>query len=105
MLVGRAGKPRTEGIDPYIHAIAIHGVDGVRTVYVLGYGEGVQYIGDIAHVAREQGIATDFSIEDFKALDHNQLREAPYRIGRLALDAEGAAEYIAKRHPRQTRDG
>ena len=96
VLVGMRGKPRVEGIKPYLDAVAIKGADGARTVYVLGYGEGRHYVRDVARAAQDQNIVTDFSIEDYQALDRREVREVPYRIARLVMDPNGAVGFVKK---------
>ena len=43
VLVGIPHKLRFEGTRPYVRAAAIHNERGARTVYLLGYSEGVRF--------------------------------------------------------------
>ena len=68
VLVGIPDKLRFEGTRPYIRRAAIHNERGARTVYLLGYNEGVHFVQEIAAEAKARGIVRSFEIEEYRAI-------------------------------------
>ena len=92
VLVGKFGKPRTEGTGPYITAAAIHNKDGARTVYVWGYEDGVNFVRDIANDAKDKRLVKSFEIDDYSAVVGDQASK--FRIARMDMNTEAVIEFL-----------
>ena len=56
VLVGIPDKLRFEGTRPYVRRTAINNKEGARTVYLLGYNEGIHFVREIATEAKARGL-------------------------------------------------
>ena len=95
VLVGIPGKLRSEGTKPYVRRAAIHNADGARTVYLLGYNEGVRSILDIATEAKARGIVDSFEIEDYVAIVGSDVSK--HRLARMTM-VPGAGVRFLEEH-------
>ena len=94
VLVGKHGKPRSEGTSPYIEAAAIHNSDGARTVYLWGYEDGVNFVRDIARDAKEQGLVRTFDIDDYSGVVGDSASK--FRIARMTMNAGAVGEFLKR---------
>ena len=92
VLVGIPNKLRFEGNGPYIHAAAIHNEHGARTVYLLGYNEGVHFVHKIAAEAEAMGIVRSFEIEEYRAIVGNEVSK--HRLARMTMVPDGGAKFL-----------
>ena len=92
VLVGIPDKLRFEGTRPYIRRAAIHNERGARTVYLLGYNEGVHFIQEIAAEAKARGIVRSFEIEEYRAIVGNEVSK--HRLARMTMVPEGGAKFL-----------
>ena len=83
VLVGIPDKLRFEGTKPYVRRAAIHNADGARTVYLLGYNEGVHSILDIATEAKARGLVDSFEVEDYVAIVGSDVSK--HRLARMRM--------------------
>lgn len=92
VLVGIPYKLRLEGTRPYIRAAATHNANGARTVYLLGYNEGVHAIGDIASEAKARGIVSSFEIDEYTAIVGNEVSK--HRLARMTMVPGGGVRFL-----------
>ena len=92
VLVGIPGKLRFEGTRPYVRRAAMHNSGGARTVYLLGYSEGVRFVRDIAAEAKARGIVDSFEIEDYVAIVGNDVSK--HRLARMAMVPGAGARFL-----------
>ena len=92
VLVGIPDKLRFEGTRPYVRRAAIDNDRGARTVYLLGYNEGVHFVGDIAAEAKARGIVSSFEIEEYAAIVGDEV--STHRLARMAMVPEGGRKFL-----------
>ena len=92
VLVGIPNKLRFEGTGPYIRAAAIHSERGARTVYLLGYNEGVHFVREIAVEAEARGIVQSFEIEEYHAIVGTEVSK--HRLARMTMVPEGGTKFL-----------
>ena len=95
VLVGMTGKPEREGTGPYIQAAAIHSQNGARTVYLLGYNEGANFIRDIANEAKEKRLIQSFEIDSYSAVVENT--GLKHTLARMAMIPDNAIKFLEAR--------
>ena len=92
VLVGIPDKLRFEGTRPYIRRAAIHNERGARTVYLLGYSEGVHFVNEIATEAEARGIVRSFEVEEYRAIVGNEVSK--HRLARMTMVPDGGAKFL-----------
>lgn len=92
ILVGIPGRLRIEGTRPYIRRAAIHNERGARTVYLLGYHEGVHSVRKIAGEAKARGIVSSFEIEEYTAIVGNETSR--HSLARMTMVPGGGAKFL-----------
>lgn len=96
VLVGIPYKLQSQGTRPYIKAIAMDSDKGCRTIYLLGYNEGIHYVGRIARQAKRLGIVESYSTDTYDAVVRNQLSKQ--EIARLHVP-DGAGTRFLEMYP------
>jgi len=93
MLVGAVDRLQFEGTKPYVKRTAMNNADGARTVYLIGYNLGVDYVPLVAKEAKQRGIVDEYEIHAYDALIGGELRRQvlaslsiPEGSGRRFLD-------------------
>ena len=94
VLVGIPDKLRFEGTRPYVRRAAIHSDRGARTVYLLGYNEGVRFVGDIAAEAQARGLVSSFEIEDYHATMVTGVSK--HRLARMTMVSGSGTKFLAE---------
>ena len=61
----------------------MHNSEGARTVYLLGYNEGVHFVRDIATEARARGIVDSFEFEDYLVIVAEGVSK--HRLARMTM--------------------
>ena len=92
VLVGIPDKLRFEGTRPYVRRAAIHNRRGARTVYLLGYNEGVHFVRDIAAEAKARGIVSSFEIEEYTAIVGDDVSN--HRLARMTMVPGGGRKFL-----------
>ena len=92
VLVGIPDKLRFEGTRPYVRAAAIDNERGARTVYLLGYNEGVHFVGDIAAEAKARGIVSSFEIEEYTAIVGDDVSN--HKLARMTMVPGGGSKFL-----------
>lgn len=83
VLVGMPFKLLEQGTHPYVKAAAIHSDRGSRTVYLLGYSQGIEYVPQIAQELVRRAIASSYTIDEYTPVVHGVVTK--HRLARLAL--------------------
>ena len=83
VLVGIPNKLLFEGIRPYVRRVAINEQQGARTVYLLGYNEGTNYVEPIAREAQRRGLVENYAIELYDALVRDKVQR--HKLARLTM--------------------
>ena len=94
VLVGIPGKLRLEGTRPYVRRAAIHSDRGARTVYLLGYNEGLRFVRDIAVEAKARGLVSSFEIEDYNATVVTEM--SIHRLARMTMVPGSGTKFLAE---------
>jgi hypothetical protein len=94
VLVGIPDKLRFEGTRPYIRRAAIHSDRGARTVYLLGYNEGLRFVRDIADEAKARGLVSSFEIEDYNATVVTEMSR--HRLARMTMIPGSGTKFLAE---------
>lgn len=96
MLVGERDKLNFEGTKPYVRRTAMDNAAGARTVYLIGYNLGVNFVPGIAREAKQRGIASKFEIDEYSAFIGNQVKDQV--IARLSVP-DGAGKRFLELYP------
>lgn len=96
VLVGIFDKLRIEGTRPYVRRVAIDGDRGCRTVYLIGYNMGANYVESIAKECKFRGIVDHYKIDKYKALVRNNVSQQV--VARLSIP-DGAGTTFLHEHP------
>ena len=94
VLVGIPHKLHFKGTRPYVLAAAIHNENGARTVYLLGYNEGVGFVRRIAAEAKARGLVSSFEIEDYTAIVDDQVSR--HKLARMAMVPGSGIKFLAE---------
>ena len=92
VLVGIPDRLRLEGTRPYIRRTAIHNKLGARTVYLLGYNQGVHSVRDIAAEAEARGIVSSFEIEEYTAIVRDDVSN--HKLARMTMVPGGGRKFL-----------
>ena len=95
VLVGIPHKLHFKGTRPYVLAAAIHNENGARTVYLLGYNEGVGFVRRIADEAKARGLVSSFEIEDYTAIVDDQVSR--HKLARMTMVPGSGTKFLAER--------
>jgi len=96
MLVGERDKLNFEGSKPYVRRTAMDNAAGARTVYLIGYNLGVNFVPGIAREAKQRGIASKFEIDGYSAFIGNTVKDQV--IARLSVP-DGAGKRFLELYP------
>ena len=94
VLVGIPHKLHFKGTRPYVLAAAIHNENGARTVYLLGYNEGVRFVRDIAVEAKARGLVSSFEIEDYNATIVTEVSR--HKLARMTMVPGSGTKFLAE---------
>ena len=92
VLVGIPDKLRFEGSRPYVRRAAINNERGARTVYLLGYNEGVHFVREIAAEAKARGIVSSFEIEEYTAIVGDDVSN--HKLARMTMVPGGGRKFL-----------
>jgi hypothetical protein len=96
ILVGAKDKLSFEGSKPYVRRTAKDNAEGARTVYLIGYNLGVNFIPGIAREAKQRGIVDKYEINEYSALIGNWVKNQV--IARLSIP-DGAGKRFLELYP------
>ena len=96
VLVGIPGKLESEGNRPYVRRSAINADRGARTVYLVGYNRGVEYVPRIAKEAQRRGIVNSYETHQYNALVRGDVTKQV--VARLSI-IEGAGSRFLQTYP------
>ena len=92
VLVGIPDKLRFEGTRPYVRRAAINNKEGARTVYLLGYNEGVHFVREIATEAQARGLVRSFEIEEFTAIVGDDVSN--HILARMSMVPDSGSRFL-----------
>ena len=96
ILVGLTDRLQFEGSKPYIRRTAMDNADGARTVYLVGYNLGVNFVPEIAKEAKQRGIVSRYEVNEYSALIKNEVKRQV--VARLSIP-DGAGNRFLESYP------
>jgi hypothetical protein len=96
ILVGQVDKLQYEGTKPYVRRAALDNSNGARTVYLIGYNLGNNYVTNIAREVQQRGISNESEIHEYQALIGTEVKKQT--IARLSIP-DGAGSEFLKQYP------
>ena len=96
VLVGIIDKLMREGTRPYVRRVAIDGDRGCRTVYLIGYNVGIDYVEPIAQECKTRGIVDNYKLDKYEVWVRGS--RSKQIIARLSVP-DGAGSAFLQEHP------
>ena len=96
ILVGIPDRLLFEGSRPYVRRAAINESEGARTIYLLGYNEGLHFVEAIAKECQARGLVESYETELYDAIVRDDVRR--HRITRL-IAKPGEGSRFLDEHP------
>ena len=93
ILVGLTDKLQFEGSKPYVRRTAIDNSKGARTVYLIGYNLGVDFVPKIAREVQQREIADKSEVHEYSALIGNQVKKQA--IARLSIPDGAGSKFLS----------
>lgn len=99
ILVGATDKLEFEGSKPYVRRTAMHNASGARTVYLIGYNLGVNFVPGIAKEAKQREIVSQYEMSEYSALIGHEVKRQV--VARLSIP-DGAGKRFLELYPNMT---
>jgi hypothetical protein len=96
ILVGVTDKLVFEGSKPYVRRTAMHNASGARTVYLIGYNLGVNFVPGIAKEAKQREIVSQYEMSEYSALIGHEVKRQV--VARLSTP-DGAGKRFLELYP------
>lgn len=96
ILVGATDRLQFEGSKPYVRRTAMDNANGARTVYLIGYNLGVDFVPGIAKEAKQRGIVGQYEVSEYSALIGNEVKRQV--VARLSIP-DGAGNRFLMSYP------